>query len=192
MFSSPTPSTLRISLDPPGLDPSTTPVLLPGKSHGLKSLVGYSPWGRKQSDTTEQLHFHFSFSCTGEGNGNPLHMLAWRIPGKGAWWAAVYGVTQSRTRLTWLSSSCSDLLAMPCFFFFGDFGLFIAAHVVPVKSNCFNGPSAMWWWSVWRRGMFYSSVIRTQSFSEVMPLEFEFHDNFSVIFSPSHFVGQDG
>ena len=40
--------------------------------------------------------------------------------------------------------------------------------------------------------MFYSSVIRTQSFSEVMPLEFEFHGNFSVIFSPSHFVGQDG
>ena len=42
-----------------------TPVFLPGKSHGLRSLVGYSPWGRKESDTTEQLHFHFSlsFSC---------------------------------------------------------------------------------------------------------------------------------
>ena len=35
------------------------PVLLPGKSHGQRSLVGYSPWGRKESDTTEQLHFHF-------------------------------------------------------------------------------------------------------------------------------------
>ena len=34
-----------------------TPVLLPGKSHGPRSLVGYSPWGRKESDTTEQLHF---------------------------------------------------------------------------------------------------------------------------------------
>ena len=86
-----------------------TPVLLPGKSHGRRSLVGCSPWGREESDTTEQLHFHFSLSCTGEGNGNPLHILAWRIPGMGAWWAAVYWVAQSRTRLTWLSSSSMSL-----------------------------------------------------------------------------------
>ena len=38
-----------------------TPVLLPGKFHGQRSLVGYSPWGCKESDTTEQLHFHFHF-----------------------------------------------------------------------------------------------------------------------------------
>ena len=49
-----------------------TPVLLPGKSHGRRSLVGCSPWGRWGSDTTERVHFHFSLSCTGEGNGNPL------------------------------------------------------------------------------------------------------------------------
>ena len=49
-----------------------TPVLLPGKSHGWRSLVGCSPWGHWESDTTEQLHFHFSLSCIGEGNGNPL------------------------------------------------------------------------------------------------------------------------
>ena len=49
-----------------------TPVLLPGKSHGWRSLVGCSPWGRQESDTTERLHFHFSLSCIGEGNGNPL------------------------------------------------------------------------------------------------------------------------
>ena len=49
-----------------------TPVFLPGKSHGRRSLVGCSPWGREESDTTERLHFHFSLSCTGEGNGNPL------------------------------------------------------------------------------------------------------------------------
>ena len=49
-----------------------TPVLLPGKSHEWRSLVGYSPWGRWELDTTERLHFHFSFSCIGEGNGNPL------------------------------------------------------------------------------------------------------------------------
>ena len=39
-----------------------TPVLLPGKSHGQRSLVGYSPWGRKELDTTERLHFHFEHS----------------------------------------------------------------------------------------------------------------------------------
>ena len=45
-----------------------TPVLSPGKSRGRRSLVGCSPWGREESDTTEQLHFHFSLSCIGEGN----------------------------------------------------------------------------------------------------------------------------
>ena len=49
-----------------------TPVLLPGNSHRRRSLVGCSPWGLKESDTTERLHFHFSLSCIGEGNGNPL------------------------------------------------------------------------------------------------------------------------
>ena len=57
-----------------------TPVLLPGKFHGPRSLVGYSPWGPEESDTTERLHFHFSLSCTGEGNGNPLQYFAWKIP----------------------------------------------------------------------------------------------------------------
>ena len=49
-----------------------TPVLSPGKSHGQRSLVGCSPWGWEELDTTERLHFHFSLSCIGEGNGNPL------------------------------------------------------------------------------------------------------------------------
>ena len=51
---------------------ATTPVLLLGKSHGRRSLVGSSPWGREESDTTERLHFRFSLSRIGEGNGNPL------------------------------------------------------------------------------------------------------------------------
>ena len=77
-----------------------TPVLLPGKSHGRRSLVGCSPWGRKESDTTERLHFHFSLSCIGEGNGNPLQSSCLENPRDGgAWWAAVYGIAQSRTRL---------------------------------------------------------------------------------------------
>ena len=65
-----------------------------------RSLVGCSPWGREESDTTEQLYFHFSLSCTGEGNGNPLQCSCLENPkDRRAWWAAIYGVTQSRTRL---------------------------------------------------------------------------------------------
>ena len=77
-----------------------TPALLPGKSHGWRSLVGCSPWGHEESDTTEQLPFHFSLSCTGEGKGNPLQCSCLKNPRDGgAWWAAFYGVTQSQTRL---------------------------------------------------------------------------------------------
>ena len=83
-----------------------TPVLLPRKSHGRRSLVGCSPWGLKELDTTERLHFHFSLSHIGEGNGNPLQCSGLENPRDGgAWWAAVYGVAQSRTRLKRLSSS---------------------------------------------------------------------------------------
>ena len=75
-----------------------TPVLLPGNSHGRRSLIGCSPWGLEESDTTEQLHFHFSLSCIGEGNGNPLQCSCLENPRDGgAWWAAVYGVAQSQT-----------------------------------------------------------------------------------------------
>ena len=85
-----------------------TPVLLPGKSHGRRSLVGCGPWGREESDPTERFHFHFSLSCIGEGNGNPLQCSCLENPrDEGAWWAAVYGVAQSRTWLKWLSSSSS-------------------------------------------------------------------------------------
>ena len=85
-----------------------TPVLLPGKSYGQRSLVGCSPWGRTESDTTEWLHFHFSLPCIGEGNGNPLQRSCLENPRDGgAWWAAVYGVASSRTRLKRLSSSSS-------------------------------------------------------------------------------------
>ena len=87
-----------------------TLVLLPGKSHGQRSLVGCSPWGREESGMTERLHFHFSLSCIGEGNGSPLQCSCLENPRDGgAWWAAVYGVAQSRTRLRWLSSSSSSI-----------------------------------------------------------------------------------
>ena len=70
----------------------------PGRLQSMRSL--------SRSDTTERLHFHFSLSCFGEGNGNPLQCSCLENPRDGgAWWAAVSGVTQSRTRLKQLSSS---------------------------------------------------------------------------------------
>ena len=65
--------------------------------------------GHEKSDRTERLHFHFSLSCIGEGNGNPLQCSCLENPRDGvAWWAAIFGVTQSRTRLKQLSSSSSS------------------------------------------------------------------------------------
>ena len=81
-----------------------TPVLLPGKSHGRRSLVGCSPWGREESDMTERFHFHFSLLCIGEGNGNPLQCSCLEDPRD--------GITQSRTRLKWLSSSSTHLRSL--------------------------------------------------------------------------------
>ena len=83
----------------------STPVLLPGESHGRRSLVGCSPWGHYESDTTEWLHCHFSLSCIGEGNSNPLQCSCLENSrDRGAWWAAVSGVAQSWTRLKRLGS----------------------------------------------------------------------------------------
>ena len=85
-----------------------TSVLLPGKSQGRRSLVGYSPWGRDRtwlSDFTFTFHFH----ALEKEMATHSSVLAWRIPGTGAWWAAVYGVAQSRTRLKRLSSSSSSM-----------------------------------------------------------------------------------
>ena len=122
-----------------------TPVLLPGKSHGWGSLVGCSPWGREESDTTEQLHLHFSLSCTGEGNGNPLHCSCLENPRDvGAWWVAVYGVAQSQTRLKWLSSSSSSTQmyiyayiggGLFIYLFFSSTSLLLATHL-PSPSSC--------------------------------------------------------
>ena len=86
-----------------------TPVLLPGESQGWRSLVGCSPWSCSGLDMTERLNFHFSLSCIGEGNGNPLQCSCLENPREGgARWVAICEVTQSRTRLKWLSSSSSS------------------------------------------------------------------------------------
>ena len=92
-----------------------TSVLLPGKSNEGRSLVGCSPWGREEPDMTERLHFHFSLSCIGEGNGNPLQCSFLENPRDGgAWWAAIYGIAQSQTRLMRLSSSSSRARMLEC------------------------------------------------------------------------------
>jgi len=95
-----------------------TPVFLPGKSHGQRRLVGYSSWGHKESDATEQLHFTYSNfrlsnrhwyagdtgsipgseKTPGGGHGNPLQYPCLGNPkDRGAWWATVHGVTKSQT-----------------------------------------------------------------------------------------------
>ena len=86
-----------------------TPVFLPGESQGWGSLMGCHLWGHTESDMTEGLHFHLSLSCIGEGNGKPLQCSCLENPrDRGAWWAAIYGVTQSRTLLKRLSSSSME------------------------------------------------------------------------------------
>ena len=63
--------------------------------------MGCSPWGHEELDTTERLHFYFSLSRIGEGNGNRLQCSYLDNPRDGgAWWAAIYGVAQSWTRLS--------------------------------------------------------------------------------------------
>ena len=97
----------RVNISEKAMAPHSS--TLAGKSHGQRSLVGCSPWGREEWDTTEWLHFHFSLSCTGEGNGNPLQCSCLENPRDGgAWWVAISGVTQSRTQLKQLSSSSSS------------------------------------------------------------------------------------
>ena len=98
------------------------PVLLPGKSNGWRSLVGYRPWGREELDTTELLHFHFSLSCIGEGNGNPLQCSCLENPRYGGtWWAAICGVAQSRTRLKQQQQQQQLFLVLPKLSLVGSF-----------------------------------------------------------------------
>ena len=78
--------------------------------------MGCSPWGREESDMTERLHFHFSLSCIEQGNGNPFQCFCLENPrDRGAWWAAIYGVVQSWTRLKQLSRSSSSSNILPAY-----------------------------------------------------------------------------
>ena len=138
-----------------------TPVLLPGKSHGQRSLVGCSSWGREESDTTKRLNFHFSLSCIGEGNGNPLHCSCLENPRDGgAWWAAVYGVTQNQTWLKRLSSSSSSDKEPACqcrrpkrYRLISGSGRSPAGgHGNPLQCSCLENPMVRgFWWSTVHR-----------------------------------------
>ena len=78
---------------------------------GMEEPGGLLSMGLHRVGPTERLHFHFSLSCIGEGNGNLLQCSCLENPRDGeAWWAAVYGVAQSRTRLKRLSSSSSGIV----------------------------------------------------------------------------------
>ena len=114
-----------------------TPVLLPRKFHGCRSLVGCSPWGRYKSEATERLHFHFSLSHNGEGNGNPLQCSCLENPRNSrAWWAAVYAVAQSQTRLKQLSSSSSRQHIKKQRHYFANKGLVKAMNFPVVMYGC--------------------------------------------------------
>ena len=85
-----------------------TPVLLPGKSHWQRSLVGCSPWGpRVRHDWATSLSVFTFMHWRRKWQPTPV-FLPWESQGQGAWWAAVYGVTQGQTRLKRLSSSSSS------------------------------------------------------------------------------------
>ena len=94
--------------DPLEKEMATHTSILAWRIPWTEELGGLQSTGRKESDTTERLHFLFSMYI-GEGNGNPLQCSCLENPRDGeAWSAAVYGVAQSRTRLKWLSSSSSS------------------------------------------------------------------------------------
>ena len=94
---------------------SGTPLQYSCLENSMDGGAPCSPRGREESDTTERLHFHFSLSFVGEGNGNPLQCSCLENPRDGgAWWAAVYGVAQSRARLKRLSSSSSSRQFFNC------------------------------------------------------------------------------
>ena len=105
-----------------------------GKSHSwhlnwkfTRILGGFVNIWHTESDTTERIHFHFSLSCIGEGNGSPLQCSCLENPRDGeAWWAAVYGVAQSQTRLKWLSSSINTLFLF--IFIWSHFDLFLRCY----------------------------------------------------------------
>ena len=136
------------------------------------------PWmeepGRLQSTgslrvgTTEWLHFPFSLSCIGEGNGNPLQCSCLENPrDEEAWWAAVYGVAQSRRRLKWHSSSNILTRSKP-------YSMFSQSHIFCLSSLCHvaqlvkNPPAT---WESWVRSLGWEDPWRQDSCLQYSCLE---------------------
>ena len=122
--------------------------ILAWKIPWMEEPGGLQPWDREELNKTERLHFHFSLSCIGERNGNPLQCSCLESPRDGGvWWAAVSGVTQSRTRLKWLSSSSNSELKLICPMSVHKFsllkGLLIEESTPPVLVLCFMLTSTM-------------------------------------------------
>ena len=142
-----------------------TPVLLPGKSHGWRSLVGCSPWGCEESDTTERLHFHLSLSCTGEGNGNPLQHSCLENPRDGgAWWAAVYGVARVRHNWSDLAAAAATVFQNQTDAIEGTFKSSLTKHIWGAKSG--RGHSGQENSSIWscRGNVICSSSLMTRTY----------------------------
>ena len=111
-----------------------TPILLPGEFHGRRSLQSMGSLRVGWDWETERLNFHFSLSCAGEGNGNPLQCSCLEDPRDGgAWWAAIYGVVQSWTRLKQLSSSSSNHIYTHCAACTGHFLIYFKCWKQPTK-----------------------------------------------------------
>ena len=114
--------------------------LLPGKSRGWRSLVGRSPWGCWEWDTTQRHHFHFSLSFIGEGNGNPLQCSCLENPREGgASWAAIHGITQSQTRLKQLNSNSSS--SMDVYMMSGTISSLVTQWWAKQLDPCLHGSS---------------------------------------------------
>ena len=127
--------------------------------------MGCSPWGCQESDTTERLPFHFSLSCIGEGNGNSLRCSCLENPrDSGAWWAAIYGVSQSRTRLKCLSSSCSSSPSLMC--------LFLTWRIFSITLLACEMSTIVWWFEHSLTLFFFGIGMQTDLFHLVATAEF--------------------
>ena len=127
--------------------------------------------GSLESDTTERVHFHFSLSCIGEGNGNPLQCSCLENPRDGeVWWAAVYGVSQSQTRLKRLSSSSSSSISQTCLTSWA-LAYNIPWNILSSASNIeslFRCPllrlltSSITWWLKWKKRKVFVLIMSHQ------------------------------
>jgi len=144
--------------------------------------VGYSPWGPKESDMTERLHFYFSLSYIGEGNGNPFQCSCLKNPRDGrAWWAAIYGVAQSRTQLTRLSSSSSSSsITLLVFIYLRTRSLYLLAQFSSAQSlshvQLFATP--------WTTAQASLSITNSRSLPKLMSIESVMPSNHLILCYP--------